>query len=85
MSSVLQVQMLHDEGADPALRAQFAFMDSPPEEPENPWGPGQGQGEEEGGAMMMDVGGALRFRVCVCKAQAITLLYFQQHGQQPPT
>lgn len=44
MSSVLQVQMLHDEGADPALRAQFAFMDSPP--------------EEEPEAMMMDVGGA---------------------------
>ncbi len=34
MSSVLQVQMLHDAEAGAALKAQFAFMDSPPEAPE---------------------------------------------------
>lgn len=34
MSSVLQVQMLHDQGVDEGRKARFAFMDSPPEEAE---------------------------------------------------
>lgn len=56
MSSVLQVQMLHDTGADAALKARFAFMDSPPE-------------PEVEAATVMDMGGAspVCVHVCVCR------------------
>lgn len=49
MSSVLQVQMLHDQGVDEGLKARFAFMDSPPEEQ-------AAEAEAEDGAMRMDMG-----------------------------
>ena len=39
MSSVLQVQMLHDQTADPELRRRFAFLEVGAEE-------GEGEGQQ---------------------------------------